>query len=253
MNFGDGSLSRIDPETNTAVSVDVGQVAGIASDGDDIWAAFDGRRIVRLDGATGAPERSFKITNRKIFELGDAGFLAINGDDIWLTVPKLGRRLADQTLWRLDASTGERFKTIPIGSDPLPPLIDGRHIWIVTLNRGFSRIDQISERERLVTVGSQPRGIAAGSGSIWVGDEEGGVWRVDATTARATALVPTSNGIRGLAVGGGRVWAATDSGIVSINPSTHEIVHEIELMDPLPNYGPFGIAYVNGDIWVSVN
>src|SRR5919106_3554325 len=98
MNFGDGSLSRIDPETNTAITVDVGEVAGLASDGRDIWVAVDGRRVMRLDGATGERELSLKIATDQIFELGDAGFLATDGSDIWLTVPELGRRLADQSL-----------------------------------------------------------------------------------------------------------------------------------------------------------
>jgi hypothetical protein len=235
------------------VTLDAGEVAGITSDGTDIWAAVDGRRIMKLDGATGAPELSFEVARRKIFELGDAGFPVTDGDSIWLTVPKLGRRLADQRLWLIDASTGELIETIGIGSDPTPPVIDGRYIWIVTLSRGLSRIDRVTREELLVRVGERPWGLVASAGSIWVGDERGGVVQVDAATAAATALIPTGNGVRGLAVGGGRVWAATESGVVSIQPSTHEIVHQIDLMDPVSGYGPFGIAYANGDVWVSIN
>ena len=253
MNFGDGSLSRIDPETNTAITVDVGEVAGLASDGRDIWVAVDGRRVMRLDGATGERELSLKIATDQIFELGDAGFLATDGSDIWLTVPELGRRLADQSLWRINASTGERLGTIGIGSDPPPPIILGRNIWIVTFNRGLSQIDQVTGGEQMVAVGPRPWGLAEGSGSVWVGDEQGGIYRVDVTTARATDFIPTGDGVRGLATGGGRVWAATETGVVAINPSTHEIVHEIHLMDPLPALGPFGIAHASGDVWVSVD
>ena len=253
MNFGDGSLSRIDPETDTAVTIDVGEVAGMASDGADIWVAVDGRRIMKLDGSTGERELSFEVAPRKIFELGDAGFLTTDGSDIWLTVPRLGRRLADQSLWRIDASTGKLLDRVGIGSDPPPPLVDGRNIWIATFSRGLSRIDWTSEREELVTVGPRPWGLAKGSGSIWVGDEEGGVWRVEAATARVRDLLPTGAGVRGLAVGGGRVWAATESGVVAFDPATNGIVHDIELMDPLPDLGPFGIAHASGDVWVSVN
>jgi hypothetical protein len=208
---------------------------------------------MKLDGATGAPELSFEVARRKIFELGDAGFPVTDGDSIWLTVPKLGQRLADQRLWRIDASTGELVETIGIGSDPPSPVIDGRFLWIVTFSRGLSRIDRVTGEERLVEVGQRPWGLVASSGSIWVGDERGELWQVDATTAAATALIPTGSGVRGLAVGGGRVWAATESGVVSIQPSTHEIVHQIDLMDPVSGYGPFGIAYANGDVWVSIN
>jgi DNA-binding beta-propeller fold protein YncE len=253
MNFGDGTLSLIDPETNSAATIDVGEVAGIASDGIDVWAAVDGRRIVKVEAETGEEKRALQVAGRKLFELGDAGFLAVDGDVIWLTVPKLGRRLADQSLWQIDPTTGEQRDVIDIGSDPLPPLLAGRHIWIVTFSRGLSRIDKVTHEEQSVEVGARPWGLAAGSGSLWVGDERGGVWLVDPVTAKSTALIPTSEGVRGVAVGGGRVWAATETGVVSINPSTHEIVHEIKLMDPLPGYGPAGIEYLNGDVWVSVD
>ena len=49
------------------------------------------------------------------------------------------------------------------------------------------------------------------------------------------------------------MWAATESGVVAFDPATNGIVHDIELMDPLPDLGPFGIAHASGDVWVSVN
>jgi len=98
-NFGDGTLSRIDPVTSRATSR-LQEMVGAASDGEDLWVAVDGNRLVRIDGATGQWEASFRLGRTALFAPRDAGFLAVGHGSIWLTVPKLGDPGAPHELWR---------------------------------------------------------------------------------------------------------------------------------------------------------
>jgi streptogramin lyase len=95
MEFGQGTLSRIDPASNKAAAIDIGQAAGMASDGEDIWVAANGNTLVRLDGESGKRQRVLKLASKPFFELRDAGFLTVSSGSIWLTIPVLGDNSAE--------------------------------------------------------------------------------------------------------------------------------------------------------------
>jgi hypothetical protein len=48
------------------------------------------------------------------------------------------------------------------------------------------------------------------------------------------------------------VWVSTESGVLALDPATNEVVQTIELLEPLRETGPTSIAYLDGDLWVSV-
>jgi outer membrane protein assembly factor BamB len=255
LNLGDGTLSRVAPVTNAATTVRIGEAVGFASNGPDLWVAVDGNRLVRIDGGTGTQETSLRLGRRQLFALRDAGFPAIGHGSIWLTVPVLGRSDFANTLWRLDPKTGRVITRIEIGPDPLPPLIDGRYIWIVSLH-GLSRIDVRTQEVRIVVPSARPGvgpwGVAAGAGSVWMGQSYGEVWRLDPPTGRPEAKVPVDGPVRGVAFGGGFVWVTTEASLLSIDPATNEVARTIPLTNPEPDLGPIGVAYLDGSVWVSV-
>lgn len=112
-NFGDGKLSRIDPVTSRATS-HLQEVVGAASDGEDLWVAVDGNRLVRIDGPTGQREASFRLGRTALFAPRDAGFLAVGHGST------LGSRSSSLT------STGRRESTFcPYCSTELRPSMDG--------------------------------------------------------------------------------------------------------------------------------
>lgn len=255
LNLGDGTLSRVDPVTNAATTVRIGEAVGFASNGPDLWVAVDGNRLLRIDGQTGTQEASLRLGRRRLFALRNAGFPAIGHGSIWLTVPELGRLDLPNSLWRLDPKTGRVIARIGIGPDPLPPLIDGRYIWIVSLN-GLSRID-VRTQEVLMVVpstgpGVGPWGVAAGAGSVWMGQQYGEVWRIDPETAKPTAKIPLDGPPRGLATGGGLVWVTTETSLLSIDPATNEVARMVPLTTRIVDQGPIGVAYLDGSVWVSV-
>ncbi len=57
---------------------------------------------------------------------------------------------------------------------------------------------------------------------------------------------------RGIAFAGGRVWVTTESGVVALDPATNKVVQTIELIKPKREVRPTAIAYLDGDLWVSI-
>lgn len=71
-------------------------------------------------------------------------------------------------------------------------------------------VDAITNSVRsIVTVGTDPGGIAVGAGAIWVANSfDGTVSRIDARTNSVVATIRVGKRLGGIAVGGGAVWVA---------------------------------------------
>jgi len=254
LNLGDGTLSQVDPATNEATTVRPGEVVGFTSDGRDLWIAMDGNTLARIGGVTGRVERSIQLGSRPLFALRDAGFLAVGRRSLWLTVPRLGEPMAPQELWRIDPDRGRVLGRYRLGPDPNPPLLDGRYVWSISFD-GLSRIDLRSGRTRLVVPSGGPGGpwgVAAGGGSIWMGQQSGEVWRLDPATGRPEAKIAVGGPARGVAFGGGSAWVTTETSLLSIDPATDAVSRKVPLTNAEPDLGPIGVVYLDGSVWVSV-
>jgi streptogramin lyase len=254
LDFGGGTLTRIDPTTNDATRVDVGEVAGMASDGENIWVAANGNTLVRLDGVTGARERVLELGKRRLFELRDAGFLTVAAGSIWLTIPVLGDDSADQTLWRVDPRTGVVTARAPLLANPVSLAADDRYVWIANIDSDkVTRVTVATNRARQIDTGTGPGAVATGADSLWVAHYVPEVWRIDPNTTSLQAMIGLdTRTTRGVSFGGGTVWVSTESGLLALDPATEEVMQTIELMEPLADTGPTSIAYLDGDLWVSV-
>jgi DNA-binding beta-propeller fold protein YncE len=254
LEFGEGTLARIDPETNKPAAVDIGEAAGMASDGDDIWVAANGNTLLRLDGESGKRERVLKLARKPLFELRDAGFLTVSAGSIWLTIPVLGDNSADQTLWRIDPPTGAVTARAPLLANPVSLAADARYVWVANIDGGkVTRVDVMTNAAKNVAASIGPAGVAIGAGSLWVSHYVPEVWRIDPDTMRVQAKIHLDAGTtRGIAFAGGRVWVTTESGVVALDPATNKVVQTIELIEPKREVGPTAIAYLDGDLWVSI-
>ena len=94
--------------------------------------------------------------------------------------------------------------------------------------------------------------MAAGGGSIWMGQQYGEIWRLDPATGRPEAKIPVDGPVRGVAFGGEFAWVTTETSLLSIDPTTDEVTRRISLINPIPDLGPIGVAYLDGSVWVSV-
>ncbi len=253
LNLGDGTLSRVNPSSNQATTVRRGVVVGLASDTRNLWVARDGNVVSRLDGETGRDEASFTLGSRPLFALRDAGFLGIGPKSVWLTVPRVGEPIEAHSLWRLDPHTGEVLERLPLGHDVLPPLVDDRYVWIIAMGeRSLTRIDQRSGKAVDVPAGPLPLSLAAGAGSLWLGDESGQVWRIDPKTLRVRARLPIGGRLRDIGFGAGRVWVTTETGLLAIDPTTNDVTLSVTFGDFERDTGPTDIGYFGGSVWVSV-
>ena len=256
LNLGDGSRTRIDPITNLAVTMGDREAVGMTSDGTDVWLAVDGSRLQRVDGPTGEVRGSFELSERPLFELRDAGFLAVAGGDVWITIPDLDHANAPQELWRLDRASGAVQARMRIGPNPFPFLANGRFVWIIqtaSATGWLTRIDARTGGAVEVPTGSLPIGLAVGDGSLWIGDVgDENVRRIDPRTGETTATIPIDEEPRGIGFAEGTAWISTERGLVSIDADTNRVARTIDLIQPVPDEGPTVVTYAGGSIWVSI-
>jgi streptogramin lyase len=253
----DGTLSRVDPATGHAITVEVGEAVGFAVAGGDLWVAAHGNRLLRMDGASGAEKRSLRLARAPVFALQDAGFPVVGRGSLWLTVPKLGEASAPQSLWRVDPSTGKVLAKLPIGVNPTPPLADGRYIWMISRPPSapgeLTRIDMASGTSTNVSVGLFPWGLAAGAGSVWVGHTAPHeVWRLNPSSAKPTAKIPVDGEVRSVGFGGGFAWVLAGTSLLRVDPATNEVTRIVRLKSPSGVGGPSVLVYLDGSVWVSV-
>jgi DNA-binding SARP family transcriptional activator/outer membrane protein assembly factor BamB len=108
-----------------------------------------------------------------------------------------------------------------------------------------------------IPVGSKPVAIAAGAGSVWVGDaRDGTITRVDPLTRRVAKTIGIGAPVVDLATGLGGVWAATGGfgEIVRIDPEVGAVAQRVPLGDPADPVVPSvpSVAVGDGRVWAGV-
>jgi DNA-binding SARP family transcriptional activator/streptogramin lyase len=108
-----------------------------------------------------------------------------------------------------------------------------------------------------IPVGSKPVAIAAGEGSVWVGDaRDGTIARVDPETRKVVKTIGIGAPVVDLATGLGGVWAATGGfgEVVRIDPEIGAVAQRIPLGDPsdpiVPSVPSIGVG--DGRVWAGV-
>ena len=124
-------------------------------------------------------------------------------------------------------------------------------MWVTNRFDGtVSRIDpDRGEVVETIPVGLDPRGIAVGFGSVWVGlAGSNTVVRIDPETNEVTQPIGVGNAPGSLAVSADAVWVVNtlDDTVSQISPDTNSVVDTIGVGD-----GPSGIAVVDGTVWVA--
>lgn len=221
-NGYDQSVSRIDPTSNTVLSVvplvlpGITLPVGITTGFGSVWVSlttYDAGgtavlpgSVVRLDPTTGAVQGSPIVVGR-----GD-DFITASPEAIWVS------NYLDGTISRIDPATNQVVATI--------------------------------------TVGGSPFGMTAGFGSLWVANEgDGKVFRIDPATNQVSATIQTHDNAESVVVGAGAVWVsyygASDqpAGVISrIDPATNAVVAAIPV-----GVNPVLLAFGGGYLWVAMD
>ena len=267
-NADDGTVTRIDPASNTVVAtidlhgvgLDGGSVApfGIAGDDDLVWVSsfgFDdaGNEIpgtlTALDTATNQEIGSVPV-GRTPFAV-TAGF-----GSVWVV------NQTDGTVSRIDRDTRSLVASIAVGDRPGSVAASADSIWVANVGDGtLVRIDPPTNTVvATIEVDVAALAVVVGTEGIWVSglntsvdDDEGlteaeaRVYRIDPATNRIAARLETGSDPFGLAANDGVIWVAESmtTSILEIDEASAQVLEEVSL-----DTNSWGIAVLEGAVWI---
>jgi YVTN family beta-propeller protein len=216
-NWWDNTLSRIDPATNTVLSV--------------VPVDFTNTQGPEAIGS-GAGSLWVTATDE------DA-----NGDPLPGVVK------------RIDPATGATLATIPVGAEPLDIDVSPGAVWVANWDSGsVIRIDPATNQ--IVTTLAVPyaSGVTFGLGAVWVAGGDGKVTRIDPATNAVMTTIPTQATGGYIATGNGAVWVThpgdrslSNGSLSRIDPVTNQVVANI----PLGSF-PQEVVVSGTDVWVGL-
>jgi YVTN family beta-propeller protein len=144
-----------------------------------------------------------------------------------------------------------RISPGPIISRAVGPVAVGAgSVWVGDGNAAVARIDPRTLRvSGRINVGNNPTAVAVGDADVWVADDvDNTVSRIDAASEAVTATIPVGAGPAAIAVGEGGVWVAESQ------------VNQVVRIDPATGAvtdtievgeRPTGIVAGEGGVWVA--
>jgi class 3 adenylate cyclase/streptogramin lyase len=171
----DRTLLRVHPGTDEAEPFLVLPPApGIATYAlaldEKIWVADSDGTLVRIDASTQARDQAETGLN--------VGKMALTENGLWVADVLLGE-VVRVDLDRL-RPTMDLFE-IGGGIDQMTG--DGDDLWVLDTQVGLvTRVNTVSGGVRSTRIGDNPTDMAVGLGAVWIGDEDGSIYRVDTTT-----------------------------------------------------------------------
>jgi DNA-binding beta-propeller fold protein YncE len=243
-NDGAGTISRIDPETQTRVSTFSvgGTVQNLLAAFGSLWVGTAEGRVFRVEPSTDLVEDDWTLPNAGEesafirFDVG-AGWLTAGPDAVWAG--------SFRAISRIDSET---LQIEPRRSAAWGPMAYGfGSLWV--LGPELERLSPATMR-RVATV-DLPGGatdIATGLGAVWIADESEAVLRVDPRVESITQTYDVGGSTLGVAVEADAVWAATEAATVArIDPRTDDVT-------AVPLGGvPRALDGGAGAVWTSVN
>jgi virginiamycin B lyase len=180
------AVLRIDPATNkivASVKISGEACSGLAVGFGSIWVPICGEKpeLVRID----ATENRITAT-LPIAPAGPEGGIATSDDSVWMVTDKNG------TLNRIDPFTNSVRQKVSIPPGSYNPVFSNGVIWISGVESNVLTAVDASSCKILasVPVGSRPRFLAAGEGSIWTLNQgDGTVSRVDEKGRKVVATI----------------------------------------------------------------
>jgi streptogramin lyase len=212
-NQTDGTVSRIDPNTNAIVwrvrldpdPLPTTNPVGVAFGGGSVWAADNGSdKVWRLDPSTG-----------EILGMAHVGdnheFVGFGEGRVWVSSE-------NGIVGRLDPVSGSVDTLIQVGSDADFLGFSPGSVWVTNYRTDLLyRLDPSGAVTAKYAIGTGAQGVAFDGASLWVAMyNRGEVVRVDPSTGKVQRRVRIGVKPRGVAVAAGSVWVANSrSGTVS--------------------------------------
>jgi streptogramin lyase len=220
---------------STGATVDVGEwTYGLAAGAGSVWVGgMQTGSVLRLDPKTGRVVQRIKAGER-IFNLAEAP------GAVWAVAN------ISSTAVRIDTGTGKVTTRVRVGYSPYDVEWGFGSAWVS--NAGDGTVSRITNGKvvKTIQVGTEPNGLAAYRGSLWVTDHTlGKVVRIDPRTNRVTATlkVPGADWITGF---GGSIYVSQETnGIARIDVRSLEVTGRAPVAR-----NPLGSAIVGARLWV---
>jgi DNA-binding beta-propeller fold protein YncE len=264
-----------EPPVQQTRTIEVGGFPNTVAVGEGgVWVVRDGRRVIKIDPATGAvvarigagdelgSERPCGIavgqgavwvttvsgglarinprTNRlsRLIEIEDAACVVAARSGIWVTSPNLG------LVTRIDPDTGDVVAEIEVDGFPQGIDVGFGSVWVASadppegINGAVSRINPRSNGLAIsIPVGELPEYVDIGEGGVWVTADDGSVKLIEPSTNQVIdpPAQISEGGRTSVTVGGGFVWATTILGPDVLGAVTQIDPNTSEpVADPIP-------------------
>jgi ABC-type transport system substrate-binding protein/class 3 adenylate cyclase/streptogramin lyase len=163
--------------------------------------------------------------------------------------------LDDRSVTRVDLSTREFVRNIPIDDAPTALAATRDIVWVTDGTGDVSRIDprydRVTSTRSLATsaafFGGTVRPMLAAFGSIWIVNPDGYVSRLDTNSGRGMGSVGVGNSPSAIAAGAGSVWVtnSADGTVTRIDPTTL-----VPMSIPI-GHGPAAVAVNAAGAWIA--
>ncbi len=220
-----GHVLRVDP-TRLAVTATV-RVPGLDDQdgiavGEKVWVTVGSRHeVVAIDPATADIVRTVMVPNYPLQ-------VAAEGSDVWVISATNGAG----RIYHIEGATGVVTSIGRLSTSPrLPFAAGGGSAWVAE-GSGLRRFAPDGSTATVDIPGGEVSALTFGDGSVWALLSGGGILRIDPSSDRVIARLPSPSGI-GLAETTGRVWILTDTGSTSKSvyiPDPHD-PSEVILLD----------------------
>jgi YVTN family beta-propeller protein len=150
----------------------------------------------------------------------------------------------------IDPDAGRIANEVAVGSGPRAVAVGGGSLWVTnSVDDTVSRIDPQTRNIQTIPVGASPTAIAFGEGFVWVAnDQDRTVSQISPEANRVVQVIPVGNGPRAIAAGAGSVWVA--NGVDGTISRIDPVTGAAPKTVPVgPN--PSGIVVVGRTIWVT--
>jgi YVTN family beta-propeller protein len=218
------ALHRIDPATNQVIAtIPVGKqpCSGLAAGFGSIWSpSCADKTVVRVDAATNRVTATIPIGPAE-----KEGSIAVGAGAVWMVSDSKG------ALSRIDPATNRVAAQLQVPAGSVGCLFAEDAVWVTApAANSLTRVDPSAGQSSNIAVGTQPRFLTAGAGSIWTLNQgDGTVTRVDARSGKVLATIPV--GVPGpggdITFGNGRVWVTVLRVPLSeIDPAVNRVVRQ---------------------------
>ena len=251
-NAGEGTVSRIDPETLTTRTIGLGASATDLIEKDGIVWVVTGSddTLVAIDARTGGILDSSPLSRGDL--TASAYTIAGAPDGIWVG--------SGNDLFKVDPSTRRPVFKWHYSGGVNDIALSGSSLWLVSSDETVARLSATAPRETAQTgIGVIPTALAIANGSVWVAasapySSQSALWRLDGVTARVSQVITFgSAGLPPLseevAAGEGSLWVATyDGDLYRVDARDGSKQARIHIGGHLS-----GVAVGKGRVWVTVS